>query len=209
MRRTTKPADRHHHGDLRRALVDQALAIVEERSVEGLSLRELARRAGVTPAAPYHHFKDKAALLEAVGAEGFRRMAAVMDRETAKAGDVPSDRMSALGRGYVLFAVEHPSHFALMMRRDLLSPEEHPTMEAESEVCFGKLLEVVGEVLGPHATPEKIDRAATTAWSAVHGLAVLWIGGPMGRKMPGRDLEQLIEAVTATLALAMERLAEE
>ena len=97
----------YHHGDLRRVLLDAAVAAIAERGAAALSLRDLARRAGVSHAAPTHHFRDKAGLLTAVAAEGF----ALLGTALAEADD-----FAATGVAYVRFATTHPGHFAVMFR---------------------------------------------------------------------------------------------
>src|SRR5215475_2854236 len=96
----------YHHGDLRRALVDAARRLLESEGPSALSLRAVAREAGVSPAAPYHHFKDKAELLEAVAQEGWDLLNAEMHK--AKAGDKGRHQLTALGIAYVCFARENP-----------------------------------------------------------------------------------------------------
>src|SRR5262245_23788463 len=104
---------KYHHGDLRRALLDAALEILAEGGAAGLTLREVARRAGVTHAAPYRHFEDKAALLAAVAEEGFRAVYAEMLARSERVKD-PVERLYQIGAAYVLFAVTHPAHFRVM-----------------------------------------------------------------------------------------------
>src|SRR3954471_12975444 len=108
----------YHHGDLRRTLLDTALKMVKEAGPGALSLRELARRAGVSHAAPYRHFASREALIGALAVEGFRGLGAEMQ---ACAGDErdPMRRFRALGVAYVRYAVAHPGHFKVMFSSDL------------------------------------------------------------------------------------------
>src|SRR2546430_6260512 len=107
MARQDKVAKRYHHGDLRRTLIDAALRIVEQVGPGALSLRELARHAGVSHAAPYRHFASREALLAALAAEGFRGLGAEMAALASDGGD-PLARFAALGLAYVRYAVAHP-----------------------------------------------------------------------------------------------------
>ena len=100
--------DAYHHGNLRRALLDGSLAVIAEKGVEGLSLRDVASRIGVSHAAPYHHFADKTALVNALALEGMALMDTQMALAEEAAGDDPKERLLGIGMAYVTFAVEHP-----------------------------------------------------------------------------------------------------
>lgn len=165
----------YHHGDLERALIDAGLAIVEQGGVEALTLRAVARRAKVSHAAPYHHFKSKAELLAAVAAAGFDRMVSTIGELAEKAQAVePLDRLRAVGRGYVTFAVTHPSVFRLMFRPEMTQPARHVRLQEAEARAFGMLIEAIlalqqsGEVPGHDPRPP-----AAFAWSCVHGLSML------------------------------------
>ncbi len=117
-----KPRTTYHHGDLRRTLIDAALRAVERRGPDAVTLRGVARDAGVSQAAPYNHFADKDALLAAVAAEAFQRFAAALDRAGAAASS-PRARAAALGRAYVGFAHAHAALFRLMFGPALAKAE--------------------------------------------------------------------------------------
>src|SRR5437868_6787315 len=108
----TAEARPYHHGDLRRALVDAARRILEAEGPTALSLRAVAREAGVSPAAPYHHFKDKAELLDAVADEGWQMLNAAMGKARDEAE--PRSKLNALGIAYVCFARENPALYRVM-----------------------------------------------------------------------------------------------
>src|SRR4051812_6811216 len=119
----------YHHGDLRRALVDAALEMVAEHGPAALSLREVARRAGVSHAAPTHHFRNKAGLLTAIAADGYRLLARALEEAGAKAGreeraGKESTPFREQGVAYVVFATEHPAHFAVMRAPYLLDTDD-------------------------------------------------------------------------------------
>ncbi|HSN90738.1 MAG TPA: helix-turn-helix domain-containing protein, partial [Anaeromyxobacteraceae bacterium] len=119
MRRAArKPRGRYHHGELRRALLDGALAVIERDGVSALSLRDLARRLGVSHAAPAHHFTDKMALLAEIAREGFERFGAALGA-AAEASPDDDTRLVEIGRAYVGFALAHPATFRVMFGRDL------------------------------------------------------------------------------------------
>jgi len=194
----TADRNRYHHGELRQALVTAALGLIDEEDVGALSLREVARRVGVTYAAPYHHFADKQALIAAVAAEGFRTLRTAMDR--AQEGVLDAfERLAAQGRAYVQFAVAHPALYRLMFQREITDPECYPELHEAADACFQKLLESVRQALGPDADERRVVAAAIPAWAAVHGLASLWNDGPLRHKLPEADAEFLAHAVTQAL----------
>src|SRR5690242_4627498 len=107
----------YHHGDLRRTLLEASLELIAESGLDALSLREVARRAGVSPGAPYHHFESREQLLTALAVDGFALLGEAMRsaRDAAGAEDV-IERFGAIGEAYVRFALAHPAHFRLMFR---------------------------------------------------------------------------------------------
>jgi AcrR family transcriptional regulator len=177
--RNAKKKPPYHHGDLEQALIDAGLAIVERGGVEALSLRAVARSANVSHAAPYHHFKSKAALLAAVAAAGFDRMLATIgDLAAERQAAEPLDRLRAVGRGYVTFAVTQPSVFRLMFRPELTQPSRHPRLQEAEARAFGTLLEAILALQQSGQVPGRDPRRpAAFAWSCVHGLATLHLDG--------------------------------
>src|SRR5258706_15862187 len=160
----------YHHGDLRRALIDAASRVLEAEGPSALSLRAVAREAGVSPAAPYHHFKDKTELLEAVAHEGWEMLDAALAKAKAQA---PSAReaMSELGVAYVCFARENPALYRVMYdtardREDL--PDQ---MQGDKDSAYCKVRDTLVEA---GANPEDtldIELATSAAWCSAHGLA--------------------------------------
>ena len=215
----------YHHGDLRQALINEAVDIIASKDVGGLSLREVARRLNVSYAAPYHHFEDKTALLAAVATEGFHKMAAVMDRQmqvfenerrqrdddcssaasgtTEYSQTIALDRLAALGIGYVSFAAEHPSHYRVMFRDEYGEPEDFPELQRAREMCFGRLLQAVAEARQCAVDAEESFRYALVAWSTVHGLATLWNDGALRKKYGGQDVQGLAHWITDRLGVAI------
>lgn len=166
--------DRYHHGDLRNALLDAAVRLVDADGVEKLSLRAVAREAGVSQAAPYHHFKDKEALVAEVCRLGFERLGDVMRTEVD--GEGPAlERLERIGRAYVGFAVEHRAYFALMWGGHVHDPSCYPELEASAECTFEMLVRLVGEgqARGEFRADEPALAVALGCWSAVHGAAAL------------------------------------
>jgi AcrR family transcriptional regulator len=187
----------YHHGHLREALLESALVLLKEAGLESLTLREVARRAGVSPGAPYHHFKDKAQLVQALA----QRSLETLDQlsfEAVQDKKMPSEKLHALGFAYILYAVRHPAEFRLMFRPEMSSPLEFP--DPKTAPVFRVLLSVIA---GSSETEQQQLTTAISAWSLVHGLAVLLIDGPLhGLTSHQGQLEKLIEAVTARIDLA-------
>ncbi len=164
----------YHHGDLRRALLEAAAAEIFEVGPSAISLRSIARRAGVSHAAPAHHFGDRAGLLSAVAAEGFRRMNETME-SAASGSDEP---LNAIGRAYVAFARANPGEFAVMFRPELLDPDDEVLAE-HSGWSFARLTDAIASTPGAVCDGETPEVAAARAWSLVHGLATLMINGSL------------------------------
>lgn len=186
----------YHHGDLRAALLEAAEAELTQAGPNGFSLRACARRAGVSHAAPKHHFGSVDGLLDALAALGFRRLTAAMTRAMAEAA--PERRLVASGEGYVAFARENPSLFKLMFSARRSGPPGPELAEAGAD-AFLVLRRAASEAAPGRAGPEAaLDIAA--AWSIVHGLAHLMIEAPPAmRALLGQD------AGTAAIAAVLER----
>jgi len=160
------------------------MGLVEERGVEGLTLREVARRAGVSHNAPYHHFADKAAVVAALALEGYEMLLAA-ELDAVDAADGTRDRIRALGRAYVGFAIAHPARFTLMNRPELRRAEEVTEVQSAGMASEGPLFEAIddGQADGSIAAGDR-DALALGAWAAVHGLAVLLVDGPLRELVP-------------------------
>jgi AcrR family transcriptional regulator len=191
-RRTAARKAAYHHGDLRRALIEAARAILEEDGLPALSLRAVARRAGVSQAAPYYHFPDKDALLAALGAEGFDALDRAMRERMEGLGD-PARRLIASGIGYVAFAVENPALFQIMFGASMRSEGAHPERSAAGERAYATLEQAVQATLG-----DKVGEAGGNAlaclraWSLAHGLAKLLVERGLDPARYGaRDVDEL------------------
>jgi len=175
MKTTTAAVDPkpYHHGDLRRALMDSASAILERDGPNALSLRAVAREAGVSPAAPYHHFKDKDELLSAIAREGFARLSAAL--VDAAGGDCagecgPETKMSDLGVAYVKFAQSHPALYRVMY--DCARAEDALPEKTDSDHDgFQILKDALTKAGGNRVSETDIHLASIASWCAAHGLA--------------------------------------
>ena len=178
----------YHHGDLREALVVAGTAILEKQGLDGLSLRAIARAAGVSHAAPHHHFEALADLLAEIAARGFARFVGQLARKS-EGSATPEARLEAMGRAYVGFAVANPAVYGLMFRqssRHLASPH----LTAAASAAWRQLEEAVAALPGV-AGQQDVQARAAFVWSSVHGLATLLIDK---RFPPTVDAERLIDA---------------
>lgn len=165
----------YHHGDLRTALVAAAEAVLTERGIEGFSLRETARRAGVSPSAPAHHFRDARGLLTALAVTAFRDLADALEAAAAAASGRDA-KIIALGRAYVAFAIGSPARFDLMWR-DALVDKSDPDFGPEAGRAFRALDDIVRPDAGCDRPGDQGTQPSIAAWSLVHGFARLAIDG--------------------------------
>jgi AcrR family transcriptional regulator len=184
------PARAYHHGDLRRALITQALEVIDRDGLADLSLRDLARQVGVSHAAPVHHFGDKAGLLTAIATEGFLTLADELRRTYA-------DTASYLevGVAYVRFAVRHRAYFEVMYRPELYNPAD-AALEAAQQQARALLYGPLADRADVAATETR--HAGLAAWALVHGLATLLLTGNLPLDA-SRDPEALTRSVAAYL----------
>lgn len=170
---TDAPENRpYHHGDLRRALIEAARVIIVRDGAQALSLRGVAREAGVSPAAPYHHFKDKQELVLAVGKLGFEELGEAMEVEINRIGGTVNDRITAIGVAYVLFARDNPALYRLMYdcsrNMESLPPEMHENEHSAYALVRNAMIEA-----GRASADNDIDveLATVAAWCVAHGIA--------------------------------------
>jgi AcrR family transcriptional regulator len=178
---TSSPKKTYHHGDLRDALIVAALEVLEEGGLAGLSLREAARRAGVSAMAPYRHFADKEALIAGVAAVGFQRFADLLRQADAKPH--AHEALIAQGVAYVEFACGHPALFRLMF--GATSPNVKGDLALAGESAYAVLANRVASL----AKPSDAAAWTLTCWSVVHGLAMLALDGKLG---PGAELPTVL-----------------
>lgn len=160
----------YHHGDLRRALIDAARRLLEADGPTALSLRAVAREAGVSPAAPYHHFKDKGELLDAVAQEGWDMLNTAMSEARARHQD-PHAKLSALGVAYVCFARDNPALYRVMYdaSREKEALPEHVHANDDSAYC--QVRDTLIEAGADPADEAGLELACAAAWCSAHGLA--------------------------------------
>ena len=189
--------DGYHHGDLPTALVTAALEIIDESGVTALTLRAAARLAGVSHAAPAHHFGDKRGLLAAVAEEGFRLQVEHMQRCVEEAPDHALPRFRAVGSAYITFATAHPARFRVMFHAELADKSNYPGLDEVAAASLSMLHDGIVEC--QHAgfvRPGDPWPIALLAWSSVHGLASLAINGQLGEEGYPTDAADLAELLT-------------
>lgn len=197
-KRATARRDSYHHGDLKRALTSAALSLVAEKGPKGFTLTEAARRAGVSAAAPYRHFADKAELLAAVAEQGFHELHADLAAAADRVAE-PRQRVIELGRVYVRWAVAHPDHYQVMFGVESLKADQ-PSLAVAGEQAFGDLLGAIAQCqeagMARGRDPREI---AAPLWSLVHGVASLAIGGQLHAVGITGEPDELIAGVVDQL----------
>jgi AcrR family transcriptional regulator len=174
-----KRPDRYHHGDLRRALLEEALRTIQAHGVEDLTMRTVALRLGVSPTALYRHFADKHALLAAVGREGFRMLRLALTGAWDANGRGQAG-FEAMGSAYVTFAVTHPSHYRVMFGGFLESCAKDADFVAEATAAFQVLVDsLVEQQQAGLVRRDDPVILARMIWALVHGIAMLAIDGQL------------------------------
>jgi AcrR family transcriptional regulator len=186
---TTKAT--YHHGDLRVALVRAAMGVLEESGETALSLRAVARRAGVSPAAPYRHYADREALVSAVAAVGYRELAGRL----AAAHPSPStpDQLARVATAYVQFALERPALFRIMFTEPCDRDNDE---RIAATAIVSQYVRSIVERTFPHGDAEAL---ATAIWALVHGLAFLYLDGKLDAASPTLVAERITAAIRALL----------
>lgn len=195
---------RYHHGDLRRALQDAALQLVLERGSPDFTLREVARQAGVSHNAPYHHFADKAELVVALTVEGFQTLERAMRSAYEQTAGTPLERTLAISSAYLRFALAHPATYSLMfrpeLRRSSLTVREcDEAVERAADATFQVVLDglTAAQQAGLLRTEPSVKILALTLWSTMHGLTVLLLDELLVEKLDSLLIEKKAESSAA------------
>lgn len=183
---------RYHHGELQASILQAAGEIVEKEGLAQLSVREAARRAGVSHNAPYRHFPDRESLLAALAAEGFERFAKALEEGQSR------DGLRGRGEAYVRFALEHPQRFRLMFGGEI-AIHKHPVLRDAASRAFAGL----AGALTKHLAGVPSGDASIAAWALVHGLASLMLHERIASSVRGgRTDEAFVRAVLASVRFA-------
>lgn len=191
----------YHHGNLRQELVDACLRLIAEEGVGAVSLRRVAREAGVSPGAPYHHFADRAALLADLSTTGFQRLAERL-RTAREAAAAPREALLDMLDAYVRFAVDNRAHFQLMFRPELSLPDKHPDVHAAGDAAFREITDPIAAWQREgQLPPADLTGLVMTLWALGHGLAALWIDGHLEKRCV--DIDSTPEQVLGQVKLAI------
>ncbi|MCA9565491.1 MAG: TetR/AcrR family transcriptional regulator [Myxococcales bacterium] len=193
--RISDKGGKYHHGDLRDSLIHAALELVETQGVGGLSLRAAARRAGVSHAAPYRHFKDKEALLAAAAEQGYRELGNYLQGKLDKLGEGKVERVQGLAQAYVEFARQNTPQFRLMFGPSIPDKTIYPELQKASGDAFRLVMQATkeayeaGDLTGP-----SYQQVGMSAWALTHGIASLYVDRQfVSAGMSGDDAESAIE----------------
>jgi AcrR family transcriptional regulator len=191
-------------GDLRTALLAAAEAEVEAHGAAQVSLRSIAKRAGVSHAAPAHHFGDKQGLFTAMATAGFTELSADMDATLSATGRRPAaERIQELGMVYIGFSQRRPAVFEVMWRPEL-HHRDAPALHAAADATRATMTALIEQARHEGWTTQPTtEHLVLLGWAAVHGLAVLWRGGPLAAQHAGQDPALLSRAVMRALADAL------
>lgn len=172
---TDDDARTYHHGDLRNALLAAALEILESDGLDAMSLRAVARRAGVSQAAPYHHFKDKRAIMAAAATVGHIKLAETARQFRDQSGGKGYASLIRMGGGYVAFAKDNPNLFRLMFGPELTDYTEDAKYQDSTKLGIDMITDLLAELMDVDADAGKdaIESSGLTSWCFVHGLAML------------------------------------
>jgi AcrR family transcriptional regulator len=191
----------YHHGSLREELITACVALIETEGIGAVSLRRVAREAGVSPGAPYHHFADRSALLAAIAVRGYE----LLERELRRArrqAPTAARALAALVETYVAFARDHPAYLQLMLRPELSQPQNHPEAHTAGDGSIQVLTETVEDCQREGSAPPGDPSALVgMVWALAIGIVTLWLDGPLeGRCVSlGTTPEGLTAQITALL----------
>ena len=195
----------YHHGNLRNSLIAAAEPLLAEKGLTALSLREVAKAAGVSNAAPYRHFQDKAALIEALAIEGFKSLKHGCIAAEKKYADDPARQLTEAGMSYLFFAIKKPSIVHLMFGGVISLNDCGQELKQEADDAFNSLKKIVinGQLSGIYQNTDPFE-LTLAAWSSVYGLSLMVISGLLAERANSKtQIVKLAEAVAHTLLTGM------
>jgi len=198
----------YHHGNLREALIQAAVELIEHDGLDGLSVREAAKRAGVSPGAPFRHFASKTALLTAVAEQATQRLRTRVEAALAKVADAPPlVRVGAIGHAYIEWARAHPTHFRVISERSLIDYDASPTLRSDNEAIRAKMHALFSEAFaqGEGTAGAEVAHAQVASRALVYGLARMAVDGHfpewcISGQPTARTMAQTLEFFMALLA---------
>ncbi len=195
---TPKNRRTYHHGHLREALVEAALALVNEEQSWNFTLRDLARRAGVSHTAPYRHFADKAEILNEIARIGFETLAARLREAVARAARLPlRARLEAVAVAYVRFALRHAAHYRVMFGPVGAANHQEPAIAPAADAAFTVVEDLLAQLV-PKMSAKDVERVAEHFWALVHGYTMLALDGHLECAEAGA-IERETRAMVKTL----------
>ena len=184
--------DPYHHGDLRSAILDAAEELLLEKPIEVISMRELARAAGVSPGAPYHHFKDRSGLILALCQRGFQRLGERLEHHRA------TDRLQGMIAGYVSFSTDYPAIYRLMFSAEATlgdrKDELHPYAQPVANLLFNEIT-----MNRANEMTRAQELAGVSVWCFMHGLVTLGMATPLRSRLGDTSMQEFSEDVVARL----------
>ncbi|MCB2130501.1 MAG: TetR/AcrR family transcriptional regulator [Rhodobacteraceae bacterium] len=196
----------YHHGNLVEALLAAAIALIEEKGVEALAVREVAKRAGVSPGAPFRHFASKTALLTAVAEQAMTRLTASVRAELDAVGQTsPLEALRAIGRGYLGWALANPTHFQVVSSRSLIDFHGSPVLVEENEAIRVIMADLIARAMREGRLRPGIDTEDLmfSARAFIYGVARMWIDGHFPEwkigKVPERAMSDALDMFVGLL----------
>lgn len=193
--------------DVRASILQASISLMNEGGLGALSMREVARRAGVSHQAPYHYFTDREAILAELAGDGFDRLYDYMVSAIGLARNTRAEKNRALGEAYIRFALNNPEVFRLMFRVEMCDLTRYPDAKAKADKCFQLVADTLGANVGAASTTDKTSPdlvPVIAAWSAAHGLATLMLEGKLGDAF-GETMDQREEAARRILAFTSQQ----
>lgn len=190
--------------DAKKRLLDESVRLIEEKGLAGLSFREMARRAGLSHQAPYHHFANREGILAAIALEGFTRLdARLVEAARARRGEDPEAVLRGVVHAYMGFALDNPVHFRVMFRPELAPLAQYPEARVQAMLSFQRLVDAVAET---HPQARRDDPAfvevVNALWAGAHGVATLLLDGPVRVNSPGLAFESFMATAASLFAEA-------
>jgi AcrR family transcriptional regulator len=181
--------------EAKKRLLDESVRLIDEQGLNGLSFREMSRRAGVSHQTPYHHFASREGILAAIAHEGFSMLnARLTEVRTKYRRKRPAEILRHLLRAYMAFAIEKPVYYGVMFRPELVNFKRYPEARAEAMRSFQQLVDTVATCYpGAANTDKRLIEVANALWAGAHGVATLWLDGPLDVTLPGVSIASFID----------------
>lgn len=190
--------------EAKRRLLEESVRLIKEQGLGGLSFREMSRRAGVSHQTPYHHFANREGILAAIAQAGFTRLdARLTEVRTKYRRKRPAEILRIVLRAYMLFAIENPVYYGVMFRPELVDFRRHGAAREQANLSFQRLVDSVAACHPSIArTDKRLIEIANALWAAAHGVATLWLDGPLSIKSPDISIASFIDMTSQMFSQA-------